>query len=86
MEKIAKEQPSAQRQIIVGRITVRLLGSENIEIIRHGAPGAGKSGYQRMWNRDQIEAAWISARQRRGIDAREQEKALRWALEAIANG
>ncbi|MTH79401.1 hypothetical protein [Paracoccus aestuariivivens] len=80
------ETSPTSRQITIGLITVRMLTSEGIELIRKGAAGRGKTQRQVLWNREQIEAAWISASSRKGQDAQDQSKALRWALEEIGRG
>lgn len=69
-----------------GRIRVRFVSPVMIEMIRVGAPGVGRTRRELIWGRDDMQNALMAAQRRKGVDALEQAKALRWALEMIGNG
>lgn len=74
--------PSAQT---FGRIRVRFVKTDMIEMIRVGAPGVGRTRRELIWGRDDIQNALMAAQRRKGADTEDQAKALRWALEVIGH-
>ncbi|AYF00436.1 hypothetical protein PY32053_00761 [Paracoccus yeei] len=68
-----------------GRIRVAFVKSDMIEMIRVGAPGVGRTRRELIWGRDNMQNALIAAQRRKGADAEDQAKALRWALEVIGH-
>lgn len=81
----ASATPSAPRAQTFGRTRVRLVKPDMIEMIKIGAPGVGRTRRELIWGRDDIQNALMAAQRRKGVDAEDQAKALRWALEVIGH-
>lgn len=77
--------PSAPQKKTFGRIRVRLFKPDMIEMIKIGAPGVGRTRRELIWGRDDIRNALMAAQRRKGVDAEDQAKALRWAIEVIGH-
>jgi hypothetical protein len=74
------------REAVFGRIKIQITAEGDVVLQRRGQIGRGVPRDQRMWCIDQIEAAHISACNRRGEDAVCEARALRWALEELKHG
>ena len=85
MAATAGAAPSAPRAQTFGRIRVVFVKSDMIEMIKIGAPGVGRTRRELIWGRDDMQNALIAAQRRKGVDAEDQAKALRWALEVIGH-
>lgn len=79
-ERPAPDPESGPEEMVFGRFRVLITGEGDVVLRRTGALGRGASQEQRMWCIDQIEAALIAARNRRGEDALCQARALEWAI------
>lgn len=66
-----------------GRISVQVMPCGDMVLRREGQVGRGASRESRMWCLDQVEAALISARNRRGEDAVCEVRALEWAMQRL---
>lgn len=67
----------------VGLITVRIAGSDLVEIVRKGVAGGRRMERQLLWGAEDIFAAHLHAQRRRDKDGQDQERALRWAIDTM---
>lgn len=70
-------------EFVSGRFRVRIIGKSTVVLTRVGVLGRGPSMASRMWTVEQVEAALLSARGRRGQEALDEARALAWGLEEI---
>ena len=82
--------PSAQRtghamgqEFTTGTITGRIIGSDLIEIVRKGVAGGRPMQRELLWGAEDIIAAHRHTLPRRDKDGTDQERALRWAIDAM---
>lgn len=66
-----------------GNITCRIIGSNLVELLRKGAAGARPQAREVLWGADDIVAAHRHTLRRRDKDGRDQERALRWAIDIM---
>lgn len=67
-------------EFVSGRFRVKIIGMSTVVLTRDGMIGRGPSMASRMWTVEQVEAALLSARSRRGKEALDEARALAWAL------
>lgn len=70
-------------EFVSGRFRVRIIGRSTVVLTREGMIGRGPSMASRMWTVEQVEAALLSARSRRGKEALDEARALAWALAEV---
>lgn len=66
-----------------GRFKVSITIDGDVVLRRMGTLGRGAPRESRMWCIEQVEAALISARNRRGEDATCEARALEWAMDRL---
>lgn len=67
-------------EFVSGRFRVQILRGTDVVLTRMGVLGRGAPRASRMWNVEQVEAALLAARARRGKEALDEARALVWAL------
>lgn len=81
--RIQRPEPVIGKEITEGLITVRIIGSDMIDLTRKGVPGRGRMKGQIIWGAEDILAAHSHAAVRRDQDGIDQARALRWAIQVM---